>query len=142
MAAWADIQPSALVAQLPLIWAWKYDARENSFTGRLAGDAIEAVFGKTFRGTPMRELFGPEGYERIFARHLRVVTGPWLFHGLGVVFRHLERFGTGERIIMPLSESGTCADGLWGATLYDTAEAVLPDDMAQAREIEEWFEPV
>lgn len=140
MPAWNDIRPSAIAAHLPLLWAWKYDAAADAFTGRLAGDAIEAIFGRSFRGATMADLFAPDENARIFARHRRVVTGPYLFHGSGVVFRHLDRFGTGERIIMPLSDSGGGCDGILGATVYDTAEGVLPDDLAEAREVEEWFE--
>lgn len=140
MPGWIDIRPSAIAAQLPLLWAWKYDAATDAFTGRLAGDAIEAIFGRSFRGAAMTDLFAPDEYMRMFARHRRVVMGPHLFHGSGVVFRHLDRFGTGERIIMPLSDTGAGCDGIFGATVYDTAEGVLPDDLAEAREVEEWFE--
>ena len=140
MPAWSDIRPSALGAQLPLIWCWRYDAASGTFTGRLAGDAIEAIFGRSFRGAAMSELFAPDEYARILARHQRVVAGPSLFRGSGVVFRHLDRFGTGERIIMPLSDCGGGCDGIFGATVYDTAEGVLPDDLASAREVEEWFD--
>lgn len=137
--AWTDIRPSAIAAQLPILWSWKYDPASDSFTGRLAGDAIEAIFGKSLRGAAMADLFGPTGYQAIFARHRRVVTGPWFFHGEGLVFRHLDRYGTGERIILPLSDSQGVADGIVGATVYETTVGTMPPDLAAAQETEQWF---
>ena len=60
MPGWSDIVPSRLAAQLPLIWSYRYDRAADAFTGRLAGDQIERKFGKTFRDTPMTELYPPK----------------------------------------------------------------------------------
>lgn len=136
---WQDIRPSAIAAALPVLWAWKYDAAADRFTGRLAGDAIEAIFGRSFRGADMREIFPGGDYDRIFARHRRIVTEPALFHGHGLVFRHLDRYGVGERIILPLSDSDGACDGLVGATLYETTAGSLPPDVEARQEVEEWF---
>lgn len=135
---WNDIRPSAIAAYLPIIWSYKYDRRSDSFTGRLAGDTIEAVFGKSFRGTAMRDLFTPDGFSFYFARHRRVVLESCFFHGLGSVFLPLSRVGIGGRIVMPLSDSGTESDGILGATLYNPS-AVQPGGKADRIEIEEWF---
>lgn len=136
---WCDIRPSVIAAQLPILWAWKYDPATDHFTGRLAGDAIEAIFGCSFRGADMREIFPAVDYDRIFARHKRVVAEPALFHGHGLVFRHLDRYGLGERIILPLSESGGVCDGLVGATIYEVTEGSPPLGASQLQEVEEWF---
>lgn len=135
---WKDIQPSAIAANLTFIWSYKYDRRSDSFTGRLAGDTVEAVFGKSFRGTPMKDLFEPDGFAFFFARHKRVVTEPCFFHGMGSVFSRLNRIGVGERIILPLSDSGTEGDSIFGATLYN-ASTVSPGSPADRCETEEWF---
>lgn len=132
---WNDIRPAALGAQLSIVWAWKYDPATDTFTGRLAGHAIEAIFDRSFRGTAMTDLFPPAVYGRIFARHKRVVTGPALFHGTGLVFRHLNRYGTGERIILPVT------DGILGATVYEIMTGDVPEPVAAAGEREEWFTP-
>jgi len=130
---WRDIRPSALGAQLSIIWSWKYDPSTDAFTGRLAGDAIEAIFGKSFRGATMADIFPPSEYGHIFARHKRVATEPALFRGTGLVFRHISRYGTGERIILPLS------DGIFGATVYEIVPGEIPAHLAAAGEREEWF---
>lgn len=134
---WQDIRPSAIAANLSCIWSYKYDRRSDSFTGRLAGDTIEAVFGKSFRGTAMKYLFDLDGFAFFFARHKRVVTEPCFFHGMGSVFSRLHRVGVGERIILPLSDSGMEGDGILGATLYN-ASTVSPGSQADRCETEEW----
>jgi hypothetical protein len=132
--AWRDIQPSKIAAQLKLVWVYKYDRETELFTGRLAGNAIEAVFGKSFRGTPMRELYPAEDYDRLYARAKRVLSEPALFRSEGKVFEHFERIGRGERIMFPLAEDGVRGDGILGVTIYEMVSG------AQApSETECWF---
>jgi hypothetical protein len=135
---WRDLRPSAIAAQLPILWSWKYDAELDQFTGRLAGDAIERIFGHSFRDANMREMFPIADYERFFVRHKRVVLEPALFHGHGLVFQGFDRYGVGERIILPLSDSGGACDGIVGATLYESAVGT-PPEAAIRNEVEEWF---
>lgn len=135
---WGDIRPSAIAVHLPIIWSYRYDRQSDRFVGRLAGDAIEAVFSHSFRGVPMEDLFPPGALAHYFARHRRVVIEPCFFHGYGSVFDHLERVGAGERIILPLSDSGGEADGILGATHYDPASPAARDSFP-AGEVEEWF---
>jgi hypothetical protein len=139
MPAWADLRPSAISAHLSVIWSWRYDPVADNFTGRLAGDAIEAVFGRTIRNVPMREVFPPDRYETIFRRHKRVISGPAFFRGSGFVFQHLQQMGSGERIIMPLSDSRTEPDGLLGATVYTVIQPLPDRNLISAQEHEEWF---
>ena len=120
MPAWADLDPIELRENLPIVWAWKYDRATERFTGRLAGEEINEVFGKSLRGADMAEFFKSFDFPKIFARHRRVVTEPCFAHGSGQVFAHARRVGLGERIIMPLAEDGVHGDGLFGATLYNS----------------------
>jgi hypothetical protein len=136
MPGWNDIQPSRITTQLKLIWVYKYDRATRLFTGRLAGNVIETVFGRSFRGTPMSELYPPHDYERLHGRAERVVCEPALFRGDGRVFVHFERIGNGERIMLPLADDGVTGDGVLGATIYQPATGFLsPDD----RENEYWY---
>ena len=118
---WNDLDPLAMAPELPIVWSWKYDRGPDSFTGRLAGEDINNIFGKNLRGAVMKEFFEPRWYDLIFARHKRVVTEPALAHGSGPVFLHAGRHAHGERIILPLAEDGTTGDGLIGATIYPSA---------------------
>jgi len=136
MPGWNDIRPSQIAKQLPSIWVYRYDRQTDLFTGRLAGNLIELVFGKSFRGAPMTELYPKQDYPRLFARAKQVVCGPALFRGEGMVFKHVEHFGNGERIVMPLADDGVLGDGVLGATVYQSRRGV---PAADAVEEESWF---
>jgi hypothetical protein len=116
--AWHDIEPAAIAPELPIIWSWKYDHVADRFIGRLAGEAMNAIFGRSQRGKLLEEFFHGDAYHRMFARYKRVVTEPALYHGMGSVFHHEGRTGLGERIILPLARDGRTGDGLLGATVY------------------------
>jgi hypothetical protein len=116
--AWRDIDPVQIGRNLRYIWSWKYDRASDGFTGRLAGEEIDLAFGKSLRGVAMRDFYSPEIYDLVFPRHRRVVTEPGFMHGCGMVFAHMGRTVTGERIVMPLAEDGVCGDGIIGATIY------------------------
>jgi hypothetical protein len=136
MPAWSGISPKAISAELPLVWAYKYDSATDTFTGRLSGDRIVEIYSKNFRGVDMRNIYPSKDYPRLFARSKRIITEPALYHDIGLVFRHVERYGKGERIVMPLAENGVTGDGLFGATYYEAlAGAPSHDDS----EVETWF---
>lgn len=144
MPAWSDINPAKMRNQLANIWAYRYDRAADAFIGRLAGEQIEHIFGKSFRGRPMRELFAEGEYEAMFRRHQRIVATPALFHGKGFVFRHLMRDGMGERIAMPLADDGVHGDGILGATKYVvlTPEAMAAQANHRPRDEVESFFPL
>ena len=129
-----DLRPSQIGAQLPNIWAYRYDRATDAFIGRLAGDRIVRIFEKSFRGTPMVDLYPPSDYARLFARTKRVICEPAFFRSEGLVFNHLDRFGVGERIMMPLADDGITGDGILGATVYEPVR-----DGSGGRENESWF---
>jgi len=119
MPGWKDIDPTAIGPYLKIIWSWKYDRDSDSFTGRLAGDDIIRVFGENPRGMRMQDFFAGKQFDMIFERHRRVVVEPAFARGFGQVFVHAQRYGQGERIIMPLASDGLHGDGILGATLYE-----------------------
>ena len=136
MPDWNDIRPNKMAAQLRIIWSYHYDRAKDVMIGRLAGDQIEQIFGKTFRGTPMDQLYPPNLFPVMFARFRRIVCEPTLYLEDGKVFQCVDHFGFGERIAMPLAEDGATGDGIIGATVYETflsfQQQPLPDR-------EQWF---
>ena len=138
MPAWGDIRPSRLMGQLPMIWAYSYDRATDTFTGRLAGDRIERIFGKGFRQTPLTEIFPPSEYQDVFQRAKRVVGEPALLRGEGLVFKQLNKFGYGERIMLPLASDGVHADGILGCTEYHSFDGPYDASLPHS---EEWFSP-
>jgi hypothetical protein len=136
MPGWSNLKPSAIAAHLPIVWACKYDPVTDTFTGRLAGERITSVFGKTIRGFQMAEDYQ---YPAFFARGKRIVTEPAFMCGHGLVYRHLDRYGTGERIMMPLVDNGEHADGVFGGTEYNISPTTPTQESIQAGEAVSWF---
>ena len=122
MPGWTDIDPSAISRQLPIVWAYRYFPETETFVGRLAGEAINAIHGRSIRGMALDDLFPtPDAAENVRARYLRVVKEPCMYRSTGQVFTKIGRSGTGERVILPLASDGVHADGVFGATFYRLA---------------------
>jgi len=136
MPDWTSIRPSAIAGQLSIVWSYRYDLSTDTFTGRLSGDQIDQIFGKNLRGVPMKDVYPPNEYPRLFARAKRVVGEPAFYRGEGMVFEHAAHFGLGERIMMPLSSDGVTSDGVVGATEYKAVRGNSSDLHAEA---EFWF---
>lgn len=118
MPGWKDIEPAAIAAYLHIVWSWKYDKEQDLFTGRLAGETIIDALGANLQGKRMQDFFTGKRFEGIFLRNRRVVTEPALVRETGHVFLLADRYGLGERIIMPLAADGIHGDGIFGATIY------------------------
>ncbi len=136
MPAWSDIRPSQIAGQLTIIWSYTYDRSADAFTGRLAGVRMEQLFGRSLKGLPMKELYPQKDYDRLFARAKRVVCGPELYRGEGMVFKHLDHFGYGERIMLPLADDGVRGDGIFGATDYQSFRSMASEPLS---ETDDWF---
>jgi hypothetical protein len=138
MPDWNDIRPHELAPHLGMIWSYRYDRARDVLTGRLAGDQIEQIFKKSFRNTPMDQLYPPDQFPRMFARFRRIVCEPSLYLEDGKVFQFVDHFGFGERIAMPLARDGVTGDGIIGATVYET---FLNFESPPLPECVQWFAP-
>jgi hypothetical protein len=127
MPSFRDIDPVEIGRHLRYVWAWKYDAAADRFTGRLAGEEIDRAFGKSLRGMKMEEFYTPDVYDVVFPRHRRVVTEPGFFHGTGMVFARMGYTMAGERIALPLAEDGDVGDGIIGGTFYSALPTLNED---------------
>jgi hypothetical protein len=138
MPAWGDIRPAAIAKQLPIIWSYTYDAQQDEFVGRLAGEAIARIFGRAIRGVKLSELTSIIGRDKLVARLKRVMQEPALVSGYGALFSQHEHYGVGERIIMPLATDGQKGDAILGATEYRT-RGYMASEASELREREQWF---
>jgi hypothetical protein len=125
MPSWQQIKPSQIAPHLPILWAYRYDRDTGQFTGRLAGQRFGWGMDRKFGGATLKELHSPDSYPKILANALRLVEGPALSLCQGRLFRQGDRFGSGERISLPLSEDGQNCDGLLGASQYQYPVADL-----------------
>lgn len=121
MPSWRDLRPAAIAPQLPLVWCYSHDAENDDFVGRLAGDVIARLFERPFKGIRMTQLQPKIDVSFLLGRSRQVVSKPALFRSNGDVFHMPDCHGYGERIIMPLAEQDGRADGIFGATQYQTS---------------------
>jgi hypothetical protein len=128
MPGWNDIDPVALGRNLPIVWAWRYDAVRDSFVGRLAGEAIAAVLGVNIRGKALECCFPPDAVATVRQRYKTVIDGPCFMRSHGKVFARSGGTGAGERIVFPLAADGVRPDGVFGATVYRLGIVPTRDD--------------
>lgn len=139
MPSWEQLSPARMVQQLPLIWAYRYDRVSDTFAGRLAGDKICQIFGKNIRGLSLDKIFPPDAVGWTHRLYSRVVQEPALYRSRGRIFSHLQRWGLGERIVLPLSSDGVLGDGILGATDYHYPHPASAGEPGMDAETEQWF---
>lgn len=137
MPAWSDLKPTQMSKALPIIWAYTYDVKTDAFTGRLAGDRIVEAFGKSFRGIPLAAIQPSDAFPWVHRQLRRVLLEPSAYHGSGRVFQQCDRYGHGERIILPLG--GAHGAGVIGATDYRPAGLIPGISAGPVGEWETWF---
>jgi hypothetical protein len=137
--SWNDIRPSAIKRHLPIVWCYDYDAVEDDFIGRLAGDKIARLSDKRFKGARLSEIRPNDKYPRSLIRARRVVHEPALYRGQGLVYKTAERMGLGERVVMPLRRAGTCPAGIFGATDFQSVDDWKNLSLNVHGEDEQWF---
>ena len=116
--AWRDIDPVALAPHLPVLWAWRWDKAEQTFIGRLAGEAILDAMGPGFRGGRLQDYFAGRNAEIFMHRYRRILDQPAILVNRGFIFSLISGTGIGERLGLPLAEDGEHPDGVFGATIY------------------------
>jgi len=116
MPAWRDIDPTVIGKYLPMVSAWRYDFALGTFIGRLAGEEILAALGTGIRGRPIEECH--PAAQIVLERYKMVMTAPCVMYSTGRVYIEAGRYGTGERIVLPLADDGINGDGVIGATEY------------------------
>jgi hypothetical protein len=136
--SWSDLSPSAIAPHFTKIWAFKYDRGNDEFYARLAGNRIMVGFGRSFRGTPLKDLHPADIYEKCHANQKRLVTEPAVYRGTGKLFKAGGQIVSGERIALPLASDGCHGDGTLGASEYDY-KVLGPLKVELIHDGEEWY---
>ncbi len=132
MPARSALDPLEMPRLLPHLWLCAYEPDSERFVYRLAGEAINAVYGHSLRGLDLSGILPPQGYEIVRKRYLHVVTRPAAVHTSGRIYLHNRRFHAGERLILPLADDSGHPAFVVGATVvvgdWDYPE---PEDLAR-----------
>lgn len=138
MPGWAQVRASAMTDHLCGIWSFDYARSSGEFTGRMAGSNIMVGFGKSFLGTPLRELHPPHVFAVAQASFLRVVSEPACVRYSGKLFKVGDTVVDGERIVMPIGTDDEGAQGVLGASWYDYPVWRTPDKLELLHDIADW----
>ncbi len=139
MPSWSDLNPGRMRPQLGLIWAFKYDRGSGNFTARLAGNRIMVGFGKSFRGTPLKDLHPPDIFHWAHAGLTRIVSEPACYRSSGELFKASGKAVEGERVVLPLGTDEAGGDGALGASDFDFPVTALVRDIEVVRGDGEWL---
>jgi hypothetical protein len=123
--------PLHLPKVLRYIWIVEVEAATRRFRVRLAGEAINAIYGRNIGGQYFRDVYDASDLATIVARYTRCLTQPAIFRATGSIYAAAGRLATGERLAMPMLGRGGETDTLLGATVYgerlERREDVLAD---------------
>jgi hypothetical protein len=137
MPAWQDIRPAKFKEALPIVWSYRYDPVEDEFLGGLAGEEIRRLLGGPIKNARFRNVHKAD--PQFSPRIKRVLSGPALFFGRGLLFKQRRRLCYGERIILPFSGEDGQAAGIFGATDFKFAFQ-YQSGPETCGEVEYWFD--
>lgn len=134
-----DIDALRLGPALPIIWMADYEPAADTFRYRLAGEAVNELWGVPVGGRLLSDFSPPERFTATNDSFLKVLRDEAALIASGAVFRCGGRIGLGERLILPLASDGVTADGLIGAT---HRQATVDLELAETRELVTTFVPI
>lgn len=137
MPAKRDLDPVEIVDLLPYVWLCERDTERDTFVYKLAGAVISDTLDRPLRGRSLGQVFDAEWSARLNDRYRRVCEEPALYHGYGGVYAVSERYGVGERLILPLAGPNGQADHVLGLTYYVlTEKGSAPETVLSVGQVE------
>jgi hypothetical protein len=110
--------PLHLPRLLPNIWVLEVVPETRRFRTRLAGEAINAVYGRNVAGYYFADVFAPSEVTLIVERYTRALGEPAIFTAIGEVYGAAGRLAHGERLGLPMLGRSGLTDTMLGATVY------------------------
>ncbi len=113
-----SFDPLHLPRLLPNVWIIEVEPATRRFRMRLAGENINAIYGRSIAGLYFEDVFQPGDVEIIVARYSRALTEPAIFHASGSVYAAGGSLTVGERLGLPMLGREGRTNTLLGATVY------------------------
>jgi hypothetical protein len=114
-----SFDPLDLPKLLPNIWILEVAPDTHRFRMRLAGESINAVYGRNIGGHYFSDVFEPSEVEMVVARYTRALNEPAIVRAVGAVYSAAGRFSLGERAAFPMLGRSGFTDTMLGLTVYD-----------------------
>jgi hypothetical protein len=102
---------------LPQIWLVERQP-DRRLVYRLAGEEINAVFGRSVAGAALEDLIERSQAEMVVGRWNRVLDEALVMHAVGEVYSDAGNLYSGERVVLPLADEQGAPMFLIGATEY------------------------
>lgn len=113
-----SFDPLHLPKLLPNIWILEVEPHSRRFRMRLAGENINAIYGRNVGNHFFADIFDPADLPTIVVRYSRALHEPAIFHATGYVYAAAGRFSPGERLGLPMLGRDGATNILIGATVY------------------------
>lgn len=109
-----DLGGAGLLAQI-----WLVERQpDRRLVYRLAGEEINAVFGRSIAGLTLDDLIEPEDAAVVSRRWHRLLDDGLVLHAIGDVYSDAGRLFSGERVVLPLTDDDGLPCFLIGVTDY------------------------
>lgn len=113
-----SFDPLHLPKLLPNIWVLEVEPGSRRFRMRLAGENINAVYGRNVGGHFFGDIFDPADLPTIVQRYSRALNEPAIYHATGYVYAAAGRYSPGERLGLPMLGRDGATNTLLGGTVY------------------------
>ena len=113
-----SLDPLQLPRMLSSMWIVEVAQDTHRFRMRLAGEDINAIYGRNVGGHYFADLFQPADLPTIVTRYTRALREPAVFHATGAVYAAAGRMVEGERLGLPMLGRSGISDTMLGATVY------------------------
>ncbi|HET7085244.1 MAG TPA: PAS domain-containing protein [Rhizomicrobium sp.] len=120
MPRWADLSSAVLAPYFKLLWGYQYDPKTGEFTGGLTGEHIKDWLGTKFSGARLLDIHQPSAFREAQSILTQTVSSPSAYRSSGRLFTVGNHTVNGERIALPLAANGVTADGILGASDYQS----------------------
>jgi len=136
MPAKADIDPVEIAWALSRIYLVDHTP-DRDFVYRLAGNDVAGVFGRAnLKGLRPRDFLPAQRAEPVEQLFRRVVDETCIRWMQGLIYLRADRTPLGERLFLPLSDSGgDQATGILGMTVVHSATPGPGDPLDYARDV-------
>jgi len=113
------IDPSAIVSVLPYIWLCEFNAAEERFRMRLAGEEINKLYGRNISSCYFEEIASPSFLPIMMRRYRRIIEQPAILHCAGLIYFSNSSPVVGERLGLPLRMEDGRITQIIGVSFYD-----------------------
>lgn len=126
-----DLDAAQLGPVLSMIWVNEYEPAAGTFRYRLAGEAVNEIFGVSVAGKLLSDFVGADRFEAVNGNFLKVIGDEVALVATGPIYGCTDRIALGQRLALPLSSDGLKADGIIGATARETVVDLKSASMMQ-----------